>query len=755
MDQLQAKNLAGLRERFTECTENYEPYSFLKIRLPFDAGEVKRALQKKKKCKIYCVIPEFVRNGKLPSRFEIYDAYRRIFTIAAGIGIKTAFNFETGLEALFLGDEDEGDESLAAENLVMHSYRCTECESVSYNLHKGELMSIVAYDGNSDIIDLREYVDNSVLRWTVPRGNWDILEFTSVPDLESKRINYLNYNTSRRYILEIAEELCGMIGEMKPESLAAIKYNDIGFITKNRRMWAKNFNESFIAKYGFDPAPFYPVLFFDVDKDTSRIRAQLLECRAQLLAGGFCKAAHDFALKYGISCIGGFIEPKLAACSAITGDTQLVNSYNPSALLNKAYLYGINSVKVAAGAAYCFDKNTVNCDVYRHYEKIDLDIAYKDAMHAFARGANRLILHSPDLEEENAPSLFKSITGEEDVTDFSTFVTRVQSVLKGGRHVSDIALLYPVYSSHAKTYFYDCEVDGFEYPDLISNLDYMSVINSISFYSGHDLTIIHPTAFNTFCSLSGDRIKLDNGNSRESYKVLVIPATSVISLRSLELAASFFDNGGKIIATGELPKYAIESTEEVNLDEKVVELVKHIFGEDAASDRIMRRYCENKNENGGIAYMLYFSLTAADGTNMVDSHLINSALESFDVPYDISLPEMARYESTGALNAPYPAFKKLGLSNHLRNGGMINYIHKRRGDIDIYFLSNTTTLKLCTPLILRGKLDIEEWNPHTGKAKKHTPTYKERTFEGKSVDFTEIELSLEPAKSVILIGTPQ
>ncbi len=754
MDQLQAKQLVSLKERFTSCDEIYNPYSFLRISFPFDEGEIKRALQKKKKYGFYCTIPELMKKkGYSPSRFEIYDAYRRLFLLGDEVGMKIGFNLEVAFEAFSLDDDGETSYELAARNLTLHSYRCTECEDISYNLHRGATMSLVAYDGLEDIVDLRPFVKNSVLEWTVPRGNWDILEFTAVPDTDSGRINYLDYASSRSYIYSTAEELGGIESEIKPDSLAAVKYNEIGFITKNRRMWSESFNEHFAEKFGFDPAPYYPALYYNIGPETNRLKAQFMDCRADMLREGFCRAIHDFAEAYSISCLGGFLEPKLSACSAVTGDTLAVNSYDPSALLSRAYLYGINSVKIAAGAAYSFDRPTVNCDIFKGYTDIDFDVAYKDAMHAFSRGANRLIFHSPDFENENAPSLIKIITGEKDVADFSKYVTRVQSVLKGGRHVSDIALLYPIYSVHTGVWFYDYPVEGFEYPETKSNIDYMSVINSISFYSGHDLTVLHPTAMNSYCRVEENRLILENKNSKENYRVLVIPATTVISLHSLELAAEFYEAGGKIIATGELPSVALESTKEKNLDGRVRELICKIFGEDAANDNIMRRYCVNKNENGGIAYTLYFTKTAADGTNMVNSKLLDAALCDLNVAYDVSLPEMVKYESTGALNAPYPLFKKMGFSNHLPNGGMINHIHKKRGDLDIYFISNTTNIRLETPLILRGKLEIEEWNPHTGKMRKLIPTYFTRTYGDETVTFTHIDIELDSAKSLILVGT--
>ena len=754
MEALHMKNYNTLREAFSSCNESDRPYSIMRITLPIEPQELKKHLLRKKKLGVPCVIPELTHTSKMLSSYELYLTYDKIFEIAGEVGIGIAFHLESELERLTVdGDGDESFE-LAARNLTMHTYRCTDREEVNYTVHSGKLMSIVAYDGNFDIIDLRPFLCGKVVNWNAPGGKWDILEFSCVPKEECGRVNYLNYSSSLSYISQISESLASMVDGEKPKALCALKFSDVGFVTKNRRMWAEDFNERFEELYGFDPAPYYPALFFHIGENTERLKAQFFDCRARMLTNGFVKAAHDFAGEYGIECISGFLSTKFSACSMLTGDNILVNSYSPCALLGKAYLYGINSVKIAAGAGYNFDKATVNCDIFKDYDEIDFDVAYKDSMHAFARGANRLILHSPTLEAANLSSLFKMLGHGDEVEDYFRFATRVQSLLKCGSHVSDIAILYPIYSIHSGVYFYDYDVEGFEYPDTKNTLDYMNVINSISFYSGHDVTVIHPSALQKHCRTSNGNLYLDNGNSKECYSIMVLPATNVISIKTLELAKEFFDGGGKIIATGALPEFAIESTPENNLDFRVRELVSEIFGKDAANINVMREYSENRNDNGGIAYMLYFSLTAADGTNMVESQLIRRALDSFKLPYDVTIADMPRYESTGALNTVYPIFKKLGLSHHLPNGGMINHIHKRRGDTEIYYISNTTSVKLQSPIILRGHMSIEEWNPHTGKVKKLTPTFFTESFGTGSVTFTQFNVELEPSRSVIYIGTP-
>lgn len=754
MESVRLKILNEMRELFIETPKEYSPCSFYVPSLPISAAELKKELSRKKKNGTLYVIPELMHGEKKYSQAEVLTFYETLFGVCDSLGIKAFFNFESEFEAMLLDGDAEYNDSSYARILNSYSYRCTEGEKVNYNLHRGTLMSIVAYDGYMNITDLREFVSDGILSYEVPRGNWEIFEFVCVPDTSACRIDYLNYRRSLDFLTAAAEAFGGITESNIPASLAGIKYNDVGFVGKNRRMWSDDFNAIFEKKYDFDPATYYPALFFDIGPDSARIKAQLIDCRSEMFQNGFIKAAHDFASENDLATIGGLIEPKLTACSQIIGDAMLDNIFSPSALMDKAYLYGINSVKIAAGAAYNFDCETVNCDLFRDYKEIDLDIAYKDAMHSLARGANKLSVHSPYFESSNAPSIKKILMGEDHTAAFIKFVSKVQSVLRGGKHVADIALLYPIYSLHSSVYFYDSETYGFEYPNTPSNADYMSVINSISLYTGHDLTVIHPTVLNERCHTNAGRLYLDNEINKEKYKVLIIPSTSIISIKNLELAAEFFNGGGKIIATGCLPRHAIESTKENNLDKKVEELVTHIFGKEALDTGVMRDYCLNTNINGGMAYMLYHSLTAADGTGMTNSKYLAKALESFDVPFDIVIPNMMRYEATGSLNTIYPVFSKLGISNHFSGGGMINHIHKKRGDVNVYYISNTTDTVFSSAIKLRGELFIEEWNPHTSKIKRLPCSYLKEKHGGKDTSFTEIPIEIPPARSTILVGIP-
>lgn len=690
-----------------------------------------------------------------PGELEHFrNTYRAMIEEAQKKGLQIIFNFEGAIEDAIIGAEsDTYDESyMRSKVLIRREYYCSEEELVKMNVHDDCLMSIVAIGGrNYEVIDLREFVDDGELEWQAPEGNWVINEYLCVDDEERNFANVMNYDASMKYLEAAYSLFVDIFREYSSDVLSGIAYSNVCFSSRNRRDWDLSFNEVFEKRYGFDPAPYYPALFSSEMKDSDHLKALFFDCRASMLADGMIKALYDFATARGLQIMGSVSEPKLSACSFVSGDTLLDSKYAPGAVLDKAYMYGTNSIKIAAAASYNFGEDNVSCELFRDYYKISKQIMYDDVLNAYARGANLLTAHLPVLPDtEHTPIPFeKSETLPDWQNEFAVFTSRTQAMLRSGTHISDIGVLYPIYAIHSKVNLYNYPAPAdFEYPNTHENLDYMTVINNITMYSGHDLTVIHPETLNSRCRVEDGKLYLDNGKRTECLQVMVLPCTETISIGNMRMLRDFFKSGGHIIATGELPKRAFEYDKTGTYDKEVRELAVEIFGEDAANSGIVKSYCYNKNENGGEAYFLYFSRTAADGTNMTSSHKLNDAIRSFEIPYDMYLPDMPRLEITGALNNPYYEFVRLGLIYSIPGGGMLNHIHKRHGKIDVYYFTNTTKKDYDSFVLLRGAISPEEWDPHAVTIKKLPCTY----VRWRGEVYTRVELKLRHSASVFIIS---
>lgn len=665
------------------------------------------------------------------SLFAVKAMYAELLAAAAERGLTVGFYLDPAFEHAAIRAMGEiGDDSLRARLLQCSEYVCSTREEVNRPIKGGKLLSIVAYSEESgEIIDLRPFVEDGRVRWTAPVENFVIRQYLSVEDTERDAANYLSYEASRHYIEAVISLFEEEFAPYYGKTLTMLAYSGVGFLGANRRTWDDDFNTHFEKRFGFDPAPYYPVLFGYVGHQTPHLKAAFMTLRASLLQNGILKALHDCAKELKLTPFGSLSEPKLTAPSFSIGDTMLSNLYAPCALFDKAYMYGTNSVKVAAGAAYNFDIDRVNGELFRNYRFHDPDRLLRDAMNAYARGVNCTAMHlTAELCEDSR---------------FGDFTARVQTMLRGGKHVADIAMLYPIYHLHSKVTLYFSPVDGYEYPETPSTADYMTLINSISIYAGHDLTLLHPETLNSRCHTEGGVLYLDNENNSEQFRVVVLPATDMISLENLRLLKRFFDEGGKILATGVLPTKAFEYDKKGENDREVKRLTEEIFGHDACDPLVMRDYCHNQNEKGGEALFLYFNATATDGTKMTRSSTVNEALNSFALPYDIYLPGMPRLECTGGLNSIYPEFHTIGLHRCIPGGGMLNHIHKKNEDHEVYYFSNTTEKEYNHHVLLRGAFAVEEWNPHTGGIRQRTCGFL--SYRGEI--YTTLRLTLAPGSS--------
>ena len=623
---------------------------------------------------------------------EYLRIYSALLQKASENGIKVALRLDESMEGSVVRYFDDEDESIRSRILMKREYYCSNEEQIKIHVDES-VLSVVAVEEDGGIIDLRGFCVDGELTWKAPSGNWRISRYFCSEDYEQDRVNILNYDACVGYLQSIIDMFKISFPEYMGKTLCAISFSDICFFAQNRRNWDEKYNKLFSELYGYDPAPYYPCLYDCSNDSQRRHKAALMDCRARLLFGGFMRAAKDVAEKEGMILLGSLAEPKISASSWTVGDALLVQSNMPCAKLERSYLYGFNSIEIAAGAAEMGEKETVFCEAFENYSKLSDSIIYRETATAFARGVNFMLAH---LDEKCT-----------DIKAYSQYVGRLQSVLGKGKNVSDIAVLYPIYSLHSSVSLYESPVPAgaFEYPETPDITDYMSIINSISFYSGQDLTVLHPDMLRSYKDI-------------EDFSVVVIPATPTISIRSIRIISEYFDKGGKVICTGVLPSKACEMPADFgdSLDDEVKKLSAHIFGEAVNSENIIGDYIRNTSDQGGEAYFIYSTITGVDRCNIVPSSIIADILLSFGIAYDVYMEHMPRMESTGALNTNYPEYCMLGLSSSIRGGGMLNYIHKRRDELDIYFFSNATDNGYNGDVYMFGEHTPRMWDIASGAA---------------------------------------
>ena len=636
------------------------------------------------------------------------------------------------------------------EVLCRREYYAEQHEHLVLQLQDKPTLSLIALDEEYNlIIDLRSYVKNNVLEFDVPDGNWIIEQYICSDTEQDGSHNGTHNRLSRTAFLSYLDRLFVLCGGVQNTAIGAIYYHNLCFDSPNRRNWTRDFNRIFEEKYGYDPAKYYPVLFHNLGGGTDHVRAQFMQCRAELLKGGIVRALRDFALSQHLQAIILQAEPKTPACSWITGDALANQQYCAAGRMDHAYLYGLNSMMLAASAAADSGQKRVVCEMFARFSNQHSEIlARKETVAVLGNGANTLIIHPHE----------KYLTKQTIET-----LQRCLYLLSDGYAVCDVAMLYPIYALHTKPLLYEQPASDYEYPVTPFNCDYMTLANSLAHYAGINLTILHPDTLEKHCQVRDGQLFFENVKGSNGFRVLILPATSMIRLDNLRIIAQFYDDGGIVIATGTLPDKAFEFLPEFQqdllrhdgedaataYDREVRDIVRHIFGDRACDKSVLCNIGYNTCPGGGRAYLLYPSATAADGTFMTASEEIMRLMFGLRVPYDVVMTGQKRLENGGVFNLPLPEYRHIDTPEGVHKVGMMGHWHKVNGTQHTHMLYNTTNDTYNDIVYLRGALKPMIYDPQTGRIKK-ARRVKYADYRGQI--YTYMPLKLVPGSALYLVS---
>jgi hypothetical protein len=282
-------------------------------------------------------------------------------------------------------------------------------------------------------------------------------------------------------------------------------------------------------------------------------------------------------------------------------------------------------------------------------------------------------------------------------------------LLRGGRRVADIAVVYPIASLQA---FY-----GFDAPDnqtgpvgryAPASADYLVVGDRLTGDLHRDFTFLHPD------DLASDRLRvdagvlvLDNRVNRQEFTTLILPGGDVVPVGVLRKLHEFWERGGAIIATTLLPT----GSAEFGRDAEVQEIVAGVFGEPAATRS------PSRSGGGGAALFIPDPTVAA----------LQDALDRIAGPPDVSFSGSPRPHS---------------------GNGQFAYNHKVKAGRHVVLVANSSDDDVATTVSVRGGLDVELWDPHTGTIRPGGG----RLVMTEQGPRTEVPIQLPAVRSLVLVG---
>jgi len=449
----------------------------------------------------------------------------------------------------------------------------------SREIPRGRVMSIVAMDMDSkERVDLTSTIKDGQVAWRVPEGKWKIMTFVCVVDGDPN-VDYLDPEAVACFVEMTHQQYYNRFKEHFGNTIDGTFHDEPTMYRAQGRIWTGAYNEKFKAKYGFDPAPYYPALWYDIGPETQAARNYLFGFRTELYATAFPRVIQEWSTQHGIVATGHQDQEEVVNPVSVAGD--LMKCFKHQDIPGVDKIGGNRPAerfyKVISSAAYNWDKALVMSETYGAMGDISWETIYHVAMEQYTKGVNQLIPHAVWYDHGKVafkPELsWRRDKYADGLRSYNTYMSRLNLMLQNhGRHVADIAVLYPIATLQAGHYL-DGQLGHYRGGVAIPEADYVDVGELLATQVGRDCTFLHPEVLDEKCNVEGDTLRLDNPVNFETYKLMIIPGHKTIYWSNLKKIKALYDNGGKVIATGTLPYKSAE----FGHDEDVVKTIEALF----------------------------------------------------------------------------------------------------------------------------------------------------------------------------------
>ena len=435
---------------------------------------------------------------------------------------------------------------------------------------QGKLMSVVAWNTNTkEIVPLRDYYDEETgqVTWTAPKqSGWRVMVCQCVKDGDPN-VDYLSSEAVSLFIQDTHEAYYQHFSDDFGQTIVSTFFDEPTMYRAQGRMWTGDFNEQFEARYGFSPEALYPALWYDIGDKTAYARNLLFSLHSTLYSEGFMKTISDWATEHGILATGHQDQEEIVNPTCVSGDLMLVGKH--------LAMPGIDKIgggrptedfyKVVSSSANNWDKAFVMSETYGAMGNISVETLYQIAIEQYTKGINHLIPHAVwynDGDVTFLPELsWRNPLYNTELPRFNAFLSRLNYVLaREGRHVADVAVLYPIQTQYAGHYF-DGPKGYYEGGVDVPGTDYPQVSHYLTDDLGIDFTYLHPEVLDDRCTVADGLLNMNNTINHEHFSVIVLPGVRVISLSNMRKIKEAWEQGVKVIFTTQRPQQAADGAE--------------------------------------------------------------------------------------------------------------------------------------------------------------------------------------------------
>ncbi|MGV8963492.1 MAG: glycosyl hydrolase [Candidatus Saccharimonadaceae bacterium] len=404
-------------------------------------------------------------------------------------------------------------------------------------------ISVYAYPVNNNQIQqggvmLDSFVTSDILNWTAPEGEWEIREFVSFKHLGT--MNPLLPASGDTIVNGFYQQF-----EDNAGSAEGLNYffNDELNIGMGKFAWSEDFVHEFNKRKGYDLFDFLPAMWEDMGDITAKVRIDYADVRMSLMEERYFIPIFNWHESRGL--IYGCDPDSRGLRPDEFGDYfRAIRWYTAPGHDTPGGKADLIKGKVSSSIANLYQRPRVWLE---GYHSLGWGATPAQLMYAtrenFLYGCTLLNLHGLYYTtygshwEWAPPSYHFRMPYWEHMSVFLKYFDRLSYLMSQGHMLTDVAVIYPVAP-------YEAEMDPDKARDTAFNLGRALMAAGINFEF-----IDHESLANTVVENGLLKVKA----SGSEYKALVFANMDAVRWTSIEKAAQFATEGGRVYSVGSQP----------------------------------------------------------------------------------------------------------------------------------------------------------------------------------------------------------
>ncbi|MGQ9633292.1 MAG: glycosyl hydrolase [Bryobacteraceae bacterium] len=574
----------------------------------------------------------------------------------------------------------------------------TEPEGNSPDAH--QVLAVVAGRWNgrqmeeSTLIDLSERCTGERLQWPVPEGRWRItafrLEYTGQQNSSQNFrprnwvVDHFNASAMRRYCEFLTGTFRRAFGDRLGTTVDSFFGDSFEVVPlPDTILWSNELLSGFRKAKGYDLTRYLPALWWDIGELTPRVRYDVNHFLHEVALETVFRTLRETIGAVGVAAR---IQPHYRFAPEIMQAAGAI--HRPETEVTTARFETVaDPRKATVAAARFYGRPWVSAEAYTfiHPERYRATLEeLKRATDAFLRDGitqfyNHGYVYSP--EKEVVPE--RDVPFAERISHWNPwwphyrhladYVARCSFLCRQGNFTGEILIYSPQAQAWTERAVWGIERRVMPYGDLPKTL----VAN------GYDYDPVNDDVLQNRARISRGRLQIGD----HSYWILIVQRIRALPVETLRVMERFVASGGVVIALDCLPESSVGMLRRQASDAEVRRLTKSIWGGRYPTAHFLPQY-----------------------------QFVPVPFVSNEQPYTKTPPLRPAQRELLALLGRYiePDF----LLEGERQSDGLTFLHRRAGDVDIYFVTNLQpeAARERVSFAVRGK-QAEQWDAASGETK--------------------------------------